>query len=76
MNVLVIMLIIYSTKDKYKTTFVKHWGMFIWVVMPFIVKNAIFTYQKVVSKTLRENLNKFMTMFLNDFTIYNDMDNH
>ncbi len=33
MNVLIIMLVIYNIEDKYKTTFVKHWGMFIWVVI-------------------------------------------
>jgi hypothetical protein len=70
------MLIIFNTKDKYKTTFVKHCGMFIWVVMPFRMKNAPLTYQRAVSRALKEHLNKFMTMFPNDFTIYNDMDNH
>jgi uncharacterized membrane protein len=75
MNFLIIMLIIYSIEEKYKTTLVKHWGMFIWVVMCFIVKYALLTYQRAMSRTLREHIKKFMTMFPNDFTIYNDMDN-
>jgi hypothetical protein len=76
MNFLNIMLIIYSTEEKYKTTLVKHWGMFIWVVMRFMVKYALLTYQRAMSRALREHLKKLMTMLPNDFTIYNDMDNH
>jgi hypothetical protein len=26
-------------KDRYKTTFVTNWGAFVWMVMPFDVKN-------------------------------------
>jgi hypothetical protein len=46
------------------------------MVMPFGVKNGLLTFQKVVSKTFREYLDQFMKIFLNDFTVYNDMESH
>jgi len=62
--------------DRYKTIFVTDWGAFVWMVMPFGVKNGPPTFQKVVSKTFREYLNRFMKIFLDDFIIYSDMEHH
>jgi hypothetical protein len=39
------------------------------------VKNGPPTYQRVVIKTFRKYLNSFMKIFLDDFKVYNDMDN-
>jgi hypothetical protein len=44
--------------------------------MHFGIKNGPFTYQRVVSRAFRDYLNKFMKIFLDDFTVYNDMDIH
>jgi hypothetical protein len=63
-------------EDKYKTTFVIDWGAFTWVVLPFGVKNGPPTYQKVVSRAFRDYLYKFMKIFLDDFTVYSDMERH
>ena len=30
--------------DRYKTTFITEWGAYVWVVMPFGLKNALLTY--------------------------------
>ncbi len=46
------------------------------MVMPFGVKNGPPTFQRVVSRTFREYLDQFMKIFLDDFIIYNDTDNH
>jgi hypothetical protein len=51
-------------------------GAFIWEVMSFGVKNGLPTYQKIVTKTFREYLDSFMKIFLDDFTMYNDMESH
>jgi len=32
-------------KDRYKTTFIIDWGTFVWIVMPFGLKNVPPTYQ-------------------------------
>jgi hypothetical protein len=37
-------------KDQYKTTFVTYWRAFVWVVMPFGVKNGPPTYQRASPK--------------------------
>jgi hypothetical protein len=44
--------------------------------MAFGVKNGPPTYQKVVTKAFYEYMNVFMTIFLGDFTIFNDMTTH
>jgi hypothetical protein len=44
--------------------------------MLFGVKNGPLTYQKVVTKALKEYLDNFMKIFLGDFTMYSDMENH
>jgi len=65
-----------ALEDRYKIAFVTHWGAFIWKVMSFGVKNGPMTYYRIVTKAFREYLDSFMKIFLDDFKVYNDMDNH
>ncbi len=51
-------------------------GAFTWVMMLFGVKNGPPTYHRVVSKTFKDYLDKFMKFFLDDFIVYSDMDTH
>jgi hypothetical protein len=44
-------------------------------VISFGVKNGPPTYQKA-TKAFKEYLDNFMKIFLDDFTMYNDIDNH
>jgi hypothetical protein len=44
--------------------------------MLFRVKNGPPTYQKVMTKTFKKYLDSFMKIFLDDFTMHNDMENH
>ncbi len=53
-------------KNQHKITFVTKLGAFVWVVMPFGVKNGLPTYQNVVTKEFREYINVFMKIFLDD----------
>jgi hypothetical protein len=55
---------------------VTNWGTFVWVVMPFGVKNGLLTYQRVVTKAFCEYINVFMKIFLNDFIVFNDLSTH
>ncbi len=50
--------------------------MFIWKVMSFGMKNGFLTFQFFLTKTFKEYLDNFMKMFLDDFTIHNDMETH
>ncbi len=44
-------------EDRYKTLFVIDWGAFVWMVMPFGVKNGPSTFQRRVSRAFKEYLN-------------------
>jgi hypothetical protein len=44
--------------------------------MPFGVKNGPPTYQRVVTKALREYIDVFMKIFLDDFIIFSDLSTH
>jgi hypothetical protein len=37
--------IMITSEDRYKIAFIIDWGVFVWVVMPFGLKNAPPTYQ-------------------------------
>jgi hypothetical protein len=65
-----------APKDQYKTAFITDWGAFIWVVMPFGVKNGPPTYQRVVTKALHEYIDVFMKTFLDDFIVFSDLSTH
>jgi hypothetical protein len=45
-------------------------------MVPFGIQNGPPTYQRVVIKSFREYLDSFMKLFLDDFTMYSDMESH
>ncbi len=51
-------------------------GAFVWVLMPFGVKNGLPTYQRVVMKAFRAYIDVFMKFFLDDFTVFSDLSTH
>jgi hypothetical protein len=59
----------YQLGNQHKITFMTNYRAFVWVVMPFGVKNGSPTYQKAITKMFHE----FMKIFFDDFTIFNDM---
>jgi hypothetical protein len=44
--------------------------------MPFGLKNGPPTYQRAITKAFREYLDNFMKIFLDDITVYSDMESH
>ncbi len=42
--------------------------------MPFGVKNGPLTFLKAMTKRFQKDLDTFMKIFLDDFTVYNDME--
>jgi hypothetical protein len=44
--------------------------------MHFRLCNALATFQKVITKTFKPYLNKFMQVFLDDFNVYGDKKDH
>ncbi len=63
-------------EDKKKITFISNWGTYAYSIMPFGLCNVSTTFQKVVTKTFKEYLNKFMQVFLNDFNVYGSKKYH
>ncbi len=63
-------------KDKEKTTFISNMGAYAYNVMPFALCNVPTTFQKVMTKTFKEFLNKFMQVFINDFNVYGSKKDH
>jgi len=47
-----------------------------WLVMPFGLKNAPPTYQRVVSMSFKEYFGVFMKLILNDFSVFSDLKTH
>ncbi len=65
-----------SKEDKEKMTFISKWGAYEYNVnMPFGLCNVPSTFQKVVTKTFKKYL-KFMQVFLDDFSLYSDKNDH
>ena len=62
--------------DRYKTAFITEWGAYVWVVMPFGLKNAPPTYQRIVNQIFKDYLNDFMKLFLDNFSVYSDIATH
>ena len=65
-----------APEDRHKTAFVTDWGAFVWIVMPFGLKNAPPTYQRAVNKAFRDFIGDFMKLFLDDFSVYSDIISH
>jgi hypothetical protein len=68
--------IMIAPEDWYKITFIIKWGIFMWLVMPFGLKNAPPTYQRVVSMSFKEYFGVFMKLLLNDFSVFSDLKTH
>jgi hypothetical protein len=59
-----------AKQNKYKIAFVTKWGTFVWLVMPFGLNNTLATYQRLINEAFRKYLNKFMKLFLDDFSVF------
>ncbi|MCO5555393.1 hypothetical protein L7F22_008939 [Adiantum nelumboides] len=65
-----------AEEDREKTTFITEWGAFIYLVMPFGLCNAPTTFQRAMMTIFSKYLQKFMAVFVDDFTVYSSMAKH
>ena len=55
--------------DVEKTTFITPYGLYCYNVMPFGLKNARATYQRLVTKIFRPLMGKTMEVYINDMLV-------
>lgn len=58
-----------TSRNHYKMAFTTPWSTFIYEIMLFGLCNALVVFQRLMSFAFSNLLHKFMTMFINDFSI-------
>lgn len=62
--------------DEWKTAFNTPTGHYKYLVMPFGLTNAPAVFQALVNDVLRDYLNKFVFVYLDDILIFSDIETH
>src|SRR5688572_1945590 len=57
-------------EDKEKTAFTTQYGLYEYNIIPFGLKNAPATFQKLMNKLLIEHIDEFVSVYIDDILIY------
>jgi hypothetical protein len=63
-------------KIKKRLHFILVWGVYAYNVTPFGLCNDHVSFQNMVIQTFKEYLNEFLQLFLDNFTVYGNKNNH
>jgi hypothetical protein len=58
-----------SIEDREKTAFITPLGIYCYKVMPFGLKNASVTYQRMVTKMFKDQIGKTMEIYIDDMVV-------
>ncbi|KAJ4966414.1 hypothetical protein NE237_018263 [Protea cynaroides] len=58
-----------APKNKEKTIFITDWGTYCYIVMPFGLKNAGATYQRIATKILHDLVHKEVEVYVDDMIV-------
>jgi hypothetical protein len=61
-------------KDKYKITFITHWGTFSYQCMTFGLSNVGVTFQRAMQIASNDLIGKIIHIYLDDLTVYSKTD--
>jgi hypothetical protein len=56
--------------DKYKTTFITHWGTFAYEHMPFGLSSAGVAFQRAMQLDFDDLISQIIKIYLDDLTVY------
>ncbi|CAL9006169.1 unnamed protein product, partial [Prunus brigantina] len=62
-----------AVEDQEKTTFITERGLYCYMVMPFGLKNAGSTYQRLVNQMFKDQVGKTMEVYIDDMVVKSAM---